>query len=82
MDDALWDLGLSDAALTAIFALVMIAITLGIVVWAAIVPEKAPEPEVDHVAEIVDRSRERASRVERDLEHQTGRSDPAVAWTH
>lgn len=80
-DDALWSLGLPDLALIGIFAAVMVLASIGILVWGAVVPEKAPEPDVDHVGEIVARSRARAEQVEHDLEDQTGRSDPAVAWT-
>ena len=80
-DDALWSLGLPDIALIGICAAVMVLASIGIVVWAAAVPEKALEPEVDHAGEIVARARARTEQVEHDLEDQTGRSDPAVAWT-
>lgn len=81
MGDELWHLGLSEPVLIAIFGAVMLLATIGIVVWGAAVPEKDPGPEIDRTAALVAREREAAEVVEHDLEDQTGRSDPAVAWT-
>lgn len=81
MDDSLWDLGLSDAALIGIFAAVMLLASVAVLVWAVAVPESTPEPDEDHAGSIVERAERGAAQVEHDLEDETGRLDPAVAWT-
>lgn len=82
MGDDMWTLGLSEPIRILIFGAVMLLAAVAIMVWAAAVPEKAPELEVDHTAALAAREREAAEVVEHDLEDQTGRSDPSVAWTH
>lgn len=80
-DDPLWDLGLSEPVLIGVFALVVMLVAAAVAIWGAAVPEKAPPAEQDHTAQLVGRDRDRTARVLHDLEDETGRSDPAVAWT-
>lgn len=81
MGDSLWDLGLSDPVLIGVFALVVVLVAVAAAIWGAAVPESAPPAQEDHTAQIVARDRDRTDRVLHDLEDETGRSDPAVAWT-
>ncbi|UYG17398.1 hypothetical protein BRM3_02900 [Brachybacterium huguangmaarense] len=81
MDDALWQLPLSDAALIAIFAGVVVLVTVIAAVWAVAVPESAPRPDRDATARIVERRHEDATQVAHVMDDETGRTDPAVVWT-
>lgn len=80
--DSLWDLGLSDAVLIGVFALVVLLVAIGVAVWAVAVPERRPEREDPFADRIVEHERERAARVGHQLDDDAGRTDPSVTWTH
>lgn len=66
--------------LFALLVVVLALVTIGAVVWAALAPEKPSEEDDRAAADAVDRlvaaDRSRAEQVRRELEADSGRSDP------
>ncbi|GAB2537439.1 hypothetical protein [Brachybacterium huguangmaarense] len=86
MDDSLWHVGLSDAAMLALFGGIVLLSTI-VVVVVDLARRESPTSRAeratgsDAVRRIVARREARAREVAHDMDDETGRSDPAVVWT-
>ncbi|MGP9693444.1 hypothetical protein ACT3TZ_02330 [Brachybacterium sp. AOP25-B2-12] len=77
--DELWDLGLSDAALIGIFALIVVVASIAVVVWLIVVPEKRAGPPEDRAMDhIVRREHDHARDITQELDDEAGRTDPGT----
>lgn len=65
-----------------IFAGVVLVLAAAVAVWALATPERPPRNTNDATGQIVRRAEDRTKDVRHQLEDETGRSDPAVRWTH
>lgn len=74
-------LGLSDAALIAIFAVGALAVAIGAVIWMIAVPDRSErlEHSDEGLEPLLHRDEEAVAEITEQLDAETGRTDPPLA---